>query len=303
MPRNRGLILPLILIGIGVVVLLANTGIVSRPAVERLVDLWPLLLVIFGLQLILNHTLPRQQATLIGIAVTAVIIIAALAYAILAPATSVGVQKVDASAQAGGLTAATLDVNYSAATVDVNAASLGDRLYQVHVDYPGGENPPTISLDHENGRLEIHESSSFSPFHLFGSNRRHVVLTLTDRIPWTIQVGGGAANLRLDLRHLQLLKLEVSGGANRMDAQLPAAKGTVMLEVSGGFSNLALHAPAETQWRIGVSGGANAITINGSTTGALSGDFERQSAGYGTATNRYDIQISGGASHLDLKTG
>ena len=303
MPRNRGLILPLILIGIGVVVLLANTGIVSRPAVERLVDLWPLLLVIFGLQLILNHTLPRQQATLIGIAVTAVIIIAALAYAILAPATSVGVQKVDASAQAGGLTAATLDVNYSAATVDVNAASLGDRLYQVHVDYPGGENPPTISLDHENGRLEIHESSSFSPFHLFGSNRRHVVLTLTDRIPWTIQVGGGAANLRLDLRHLQLLKLEVSGGANRMDAQLPAAKGTVMLEVSGGFSNLALHAPAETQWRIGVSGGANAITINGSTTGALSGDYERQSAGYGTATNRYDIQISGGASHLDLKTG
>ena len=303
MPRNRGLILPLILIGIGVVVLLANTGIVSRPAVERLVDLWPLLLVIFGLQLILNHTLPRQQATLIGIAVTAVIIIAALAYAILAPATSVGVQKVDASAQAGGLTAATLDVNYSAATVDVNAASLGDRLYQVHVDYPGGENPPTISLDHENGRLEIHESSSFSPFHLFGSNRRHVVLTLTDRIPWTIQVGGGAANLRLDLRHLQLLKLEVSGGANRMDAQLPAAKGTVMLEVSGGFSNLALHAPAETQWRIGVSGGANAITINGSTTGALSGDFERQSAGYGTATNRYDIQISGGASHIDFKTG
>jgi len=303
MPRNRGLILPLILIGIGVVVLLANTGIVSRPAVERLVDLWPLLLVIFGLQLILNHTLPRQQATLIGIAVTAVIIIAALAYAILAPATSVGVQKVDASAQAGGLTAATLDVNYSAATVDVNAASLGDRLYQVHVDYPGGENPPTISLDHENGRLEIHESSSFSPFHLFGSNRRHVVLTLTDRIPWTIQVGGGAANLRLDLRHLQLLKLEVSGGANRMDAQLPAAKGTVMLEVSGGFSNLALHAPAETQWRIGVSGGANAITINGSTTGALSGDFERQSAGYGPATNRYDIQISGGASHIDFKTG
>src|SRR5438094_1557372 len=221
MPRNRGLLFPLILIGIGVVVLLANTGILSRQVVERLVDLWPLLLVIFGLQLILNHTLPRQQATLIGIAVTAVIIIAALAYATLAPATSVGVQKVDASAQAGGLTAATLDVNYSAATVDVNATCLGDWLYLIQLDYPGGENPPTISLDHENGRLEIHESSSFSPFHLFGSNRRHVVLTLTDRIPWTIQVGGRAANLRLDLRHLQLLKLEVSGGAKRMDAQLP----------------------------------------------------------------------------------
>jgi len=87
-----------------------------------------------------------------------------------------------------------------------------------------------------------------------------------------------------------------------MDADLPAAKGTVMLEVSGGASNLTLRAPAETQWRIGVSGGANAVTINGSTTGALGGDFERQSPGYDTATNRYDIQISGGASHLDFRT-
>ena len=302
MPRNRGLILPLILIGIGVVVLLANTGVLSQQAVGRLGDLWPLLLVILGLQLILNHTLPRRQATLIGLAVIAVIVIAAVAYTTLAPATSVGAQKVDASAQSGGLTAATLDLNYSAATVDVNAADLGDRLYQVHVDYPAGENPPTISLDHENGRLEIHESSSFSPFHLFGSNRRHIVLALTDRIPWTIQVGGGATNLSLDLRHLQLTKLEVSGGANRMDAQLPAAKGTVMLQVSGGASNLTLRAPTETQWRIGVSGGANAVTINGSTSGALGGDFERQSPGYGTATNRYDIQISGGASHLDFRT-
>ena len=302
MPRNRGLILPLILIGIGVVVLLANTGVLSQPAVERLGDLWPMLLVILGLQLILNHTLPRRQATLIGLAVSAVIVIGAVAYATLAPATSVGAQKVDASAQRGGLTVATLDLNYSAATVDVNAADLGDRLYQVHVDYPGGENPPTISLNHENGRLEIHETSSFSPFHLFGSNRRHIVLALTDRIPWTIQVGGGATNLSLDLRHLQLTKLEVSGGANRMDAQLPAAKGTVMVEVSGGASNLTLRAPAETQWRIGVSGGANAVTINGSTTGALGGDFERQSPGYDTATNRYDIQISGGASHLDFRT-
>jgi len=302
MPRNRGLILPLILIGIGVVVLLANTGVLSQPAVERFGDLWPMLLVILGLQLILNHTLPRRQATLIGLAVSAVIVIGAVAYATLAPATSVGAQKVDASAQRGGLTVATLDLNYSAATVDVNAADLGDRLYQVHVDYPGGENPPTISLNHENGRLEIHETSSFSPFHLFGSNRRHIVLALTDRIPWTIQVGGGATNLSLDLRHLQLTKLEVSGGANRMDAQLPAAKGTVMLQVSGGASNLTLRAPTETQWRIGVSGGANAVTINGSTSGAFGGDFERQSPGYGTATNRYDIQISGGASHLDFRT-
>jgi hypothetical protein len=277
--------------------------VLSQDALQRLGDLWPLLLVILGLQLILNHTLPRRQATLVGLGATVVIVIAAVLYATLAPAASLGARQADLSERLGGLTAATLDTNYSGATLEVQAGSLGDVLYQAHVDYPGGENPPTFSLDHETGTLAIRESSGFLAFHLFGSSRRHVVITLTDRIPWTIKIGGGAADLRLDLRRLQLSKVDISGGASRVDAQLPAPKGTVVLAVSGGASDLTLRAPAETQWRVSVSGGASAITIDRSIFAALGGDFQQQSPGYGSATNRFDIEISGGASHVDFRTG
>ena len=303
MYRNRGLLFPLVLIAIGVIVLLANTGVLSAEALQRLGDLWPLLLVILGLQLILNHTLPRQQARLIGLGATAIIVIAALVYVALAPAAPFGTRQAESSAPLGGLTAATLDLNYSGATVDIQAGSLGDSLYQAHVDYPGSQNPPTISLDHESGTLEIREGSGFSPFHLFGPARRHVLVTLTDHIPWTIQIGGGATNLRLDLRHLQLSELQVSGGANRLDAQLPSPKGTVLIGVSGGASNLTLRAPAHSEWRVAVSGGVSAVTINGSSSGNLGGDFQRQSPGYNSATDRFDIEISGGASHVDFRTG
>jgi len=303
MYRSRGLLFPLLLIGIGVIVLLVNTGVLSQDALQRLGDLWPLLLVILGLQLILNHTLPRQQATVVGLGSTVIIVIAAVLYATLAPAASLGTRQADLSERLGGLTAATLDMDYSGATVEVQAGSLGDALYRAHIDYPGGENPPTFSLDHESGTLAIRESSGFPAFHLFGSNRRHVLITLTDQIPWTITIGGGAANLRLDLRRLQLSKVDISGGASRIDAQLPAPKGTVVLAVSGGASDLTLRAPVETQWRVSVSGGASAITIDGSTFGAFGGDFQRQSPGYGSATSRFDIEISGGASHIDFRTG
>src|SRR5437764_7317057 len=107
--RNRGLLLPLVLIAIGIIVLLANTGVLSAEALQRLGDLWPLLLVILGLQLILNHTLPRPQATLVGVAATVVIVIAAIAYAALAPTAPFGTRQANASANLGGLTAATLD--------------------------------------------------------------------------------------------------------------------------------------------------------------------------------------------------
>lgn len=302
MYRPRGLLVPLILIAIGVIVLLANTGVLSPQALERLGDLWPLLLVILGLQLILNHTLPRQQATLVGLGATTLIVVAAVAYAALAPAASLGTQRFDSTERLGGLSAATLDVNYGAATIDVMAGSIGDSLYQAHIDYPAGENPPTISLDRESGSLQIHQGSSFSPFHLFGGNRRHLRITLTDQIPWSIQVGGGAASLRLDLLHAQLTKLEISGGANQLDAQLPHPKGSVSISVSGGANNVTLVAPASSPWRVAVSGGVSAVTINGTSSGNLGGDFEQQSPEYSSATDRFNIEISGGASHIDFRT-
>src|SRR5256885_16725221 len=77
MYRNRSLLFSLLLIAIGAIVVLANLGVLTSDALLRLGDLWPLLLVILGLQLILNHTVPRQQATMIGLGATVLIVIAA----------------------------------------------------------------------------------------------------------------------------------------------------------------------------------------------------------------------------------
>src|SRR2546421_12108909 len=112
MYRNRSLLVPLLLIAIGTVVLLANVGVITSDALLRLGDLWPLLLVILGLQLILNHTMPRQQATLIGLGATAVIGIAAVAYATRAPAPNFGPRPTNLSHRLGGLTPATLESGY-----------------------------------------------------------------------------------------------------------------------------------------------------------------------------------------------
>jgi len=299
-----GGIVGVILIAIGIIVLLANVGVITSDALLRLGDLWPLLLVILGLQLILNHTLPRQQATLIGLGATVVIVIAALAYATLAPATNFGTRQANFSDRLVGLTAATLDLSYSGATVDIQGGTnLGDSLYQAHVEYPGTDDPPTISLDHESGTLAIGERSGFSPLRLFGAARRHAVITLTDRIPWTIKISGGAANAHLDLRRLPLAKVEISGGASRLDAQLPSPKGTVLIDMSGSVSNLTLRAATGAQWRVAVSGGVSGLRINGSSYAAIGGDFEQQSPGYASASDRFDIEISGGASHVDVRTG
>lgn len=302
MYRTRGLLFPLLVIAIGVIVLLANLRVLSSAALERLGDLWPLLLVILGLQLILNHTMPRQQATMTGLAAAAVIVAGALAYALLAPANQFGTQHAESSPQLGGITAGTLELNYSAASINVGTGGLGETMYRARVDYPAGDDPPTISLDQQNGTVGITQNTGFRLFHLFGSNQRHLVVTLNSRIPWTIRVKGGVSNLNLDLRELKLSGLELSGGATDITAQIGQPKGSVGIHMFGGVSNVTLRAPSGTEWRISASGGVSGVTINGAGSGNVGGGYRKQSSGYDGASDRLDIELSGGVSNLDFRT-
>jgi Domain of unknown function (DUF5668) len=300
--RTRGVFFPVILIAIGIIFLLVNTDVLSPAAVQRLGDLWPLILVILGIQLVLNHTLPRGQARIAGLAGAAIIVLAALGYAILAPASQVGTQHQESSEALNGLTAATLDLGYGGASVDVQSAALGTELFQATVDYPNGEQPPDVTVDREAGTLQISGGNS-SGFHLFGGPRtRHISVTLTNRIPWSVQIAGGAADLHLQLENLQLSKLEISGGVSRMEVTLPRPKGTLAVDVAGGASTVSLHAPANTEWRVAVSGGVSSLNINGRAFGGI-GAVHQQSHGYDRASDRLNIDVSGGVSQVDFRTG
>jgi hypothetical protein len=304
MARSRSFFWPLLVIAVGVIFLLANTGVLSQGAIERLGDLWPLLLVIFGLQLVFNHTLPRQQAMIVGLVTTAVIVIAAVVFAAAAPAAVYGTQQKDASAPVGSLRSATLELSYNDATVDVQVGNLGDTLYKAHVAYPGGESAPQFSVDRGSGTVSIQEGSNGFPLHLFGGPAlRHVTITLNTSIPWGMDVSGGVGDVQLDARELQLAKIDISGGVSRINAQLPAPKGNVTIDVSGGASDVTLSAPAASEWQVSVSGGVSAVNINGSSFNEIGGDFQRQSSGYGSATDRFTIDISGGASSVSFHTG
>jgi len=79
-----------------------------------------------------------------------------------------------------------------------------------------------------------------------------------------------------------------------------------LVEINEAFASVPLAWSKELGWdlaKVNVNGGASAISINGSTFGAFGDNFQRQSPGYNAATSRFDIEISGGASHVDFRTG
>ena len=131
-------------------------------------------------------------------------------------------------------------------------------------------------------------------------SERPAEVELNARIPWDVEVRGGASRLVADLRGLQLGSLKVDGGANRLEVTLPVPSGTVALAILGGASNVAIRRPEGAAARLCVSGGATNLKLDHRRIGAAGGELDLRSEGYDGATDRYEVVITGGANNLSI---
>lgn len=302
MLTRRSLALPLILIGIGVVALLANVGVLSADAIDRTVSLWPLILVLVGAELIVHRVLPPPSAGVAGLALLALMLAVVVAYAALGPRVPGGSRTFDAAAPRQDLSRANLVLDASAAQVDVRATGLANDLYRVHFEYPANQGAPSVTLDREAGRVMVEQNRSAAPFSFRGGRATFVRVDLTDQVAWAVDLGGGAYRGTLDLASLQVTGMHVSGGAANLDLRLGGPKGKIPLDFSGGAFNITVHVPAGTALRVTVSGGANDVEVDGHHLGAFGQDTYASPA-YSNATDGYAITLSGGASHARVVSG
>lgn len=298
---RRDAALPLILIAVGVVALLANAGVLSRQALVNLGFLWPLVLVVVGLVFILRAVLPGPAAAGAGLAVAAIIVAAALIVAVAGPPiVPLGTTSFDTAAALGSAPTASLAIDVGASSLTVGDQDLGRDAYRAHVVYAKADGAPSVRFSNSGNALTIRSGTSREiPF--FQPEVGRIDLTLSNRVPWSVDVQGGAANLRLSLSDLRISRLGVGGGASDVQAALGTPRGTVPIDVSGGASSVAIHLPSGSQWRLRVSGGASSVSIDGRDLSE--GDQVTQSSsGFDGATDRYDIEVSGGASDVSIDT-
>jgi hypothetical protein len=298
-PRT-GLIIAILIIAVGAIALLSNLNVLNPQALASLSLLWPLILIVAGLWIAFNRLLPSRTATIAGGVVLAGAIVFAVVFSSIGPVGG-GRAQSNASAPLGGLTSATLDMGSGAVSADVSSDDLGDLLYRASFQYPSADRPPSATVDRSSGTLRIRFGNTRS-FPFVGGGRRHIDLTLNNRVTWAAAIEGGANDLTIDLSDGQLGSLQVSGGVSHVDATLGAPQGTVNLTIDGGASSIDLQLPDGTAWHAQVNGGPSTLEVNGSSSGGL-GNLERQSDGYASAQDRYDVTVNGGASKLTIDTG
>jgi hypothetical protein len=124
-------------------------------------------------------------------------------------------------------------------------------------------------------------------------------ITLTGRIPWTINVHAGMSDVVADLEDLDLRSWEVAAGASKVQARLPRPKNTVRIKIGAGASHVELIRPAGVPVRVHIGAGASKLAIDDFRG---SGRIDWRSPDYDQHEGRYDIEIGAGASHLTVRT-
>jgi hypothetical protein len=296
---------PLVLIFLGCIFLLQNAGYLPSNFWLSLWRLWPVILVLAGVELLLAGRIP--WVLLAGVS-AAVLVLGAVAIhtpTVLAPAqpSTVTSQTTDL----GGAHQAALSVQFDAGELNIGAIERPVPGQLATAGYSGPQNlapTPTYSVSGDVGLLAYaaggDTAQGLAPLIGSQSGSPRLDLSLSPMVPITsLSVKSGASNGHLDLSTLQLKDFDASLGAAATWIRVPQNAGPVTLRISGGASDISIDVPPGVAARLRFRGGLTTINVDQARF-PPAGDNVYQSADFGTAPNSADITIDAGVTKIQV---
>jgi hypothetical protein len=295
--RYGSIFLPLVLIGIGIVFLLNNLGVVSWNVWDTLFRLWPIVLVALGLDLILGRGVLRG---LLAFAILAVVLVGAGALVFeLGGSGQWTLTQRTISEPLRFATSGEVHVGFGTGTLEVSASS--DPLMFVEGEIAVAQNEnvhPGFSLASNDNvaHFSVETSGSFPRIGHWGE--RVWTLRLNRAVPISLEVSTGAGRAELNLVDLNLTDLDIRGGVGEAIVTLPG-RGRFTAEIHGGVGKVTVWVPVGLGVRIVATGGLGSVEVPS--------DYSREdhvytSRDYATAESRVDIAIRGGVGEVTVRT-
>ncbi len=298
-PRRPRYLLPVVLITVGVVALLANTGNLPADWGWRLIQLWPAVLVLLGLELIIGAALPPRAAAIAAPLVMVLAVAGVLAWMVAGPVvgTATGT-TVNVQAPLGSTSHARLSISVAGARLNIHTGDTGGNLYQGRLVGSAGDHP-SVTFDSSSDVVTVTFNRDSFPF--WSPSRTEVVdLTVSRTVVWDLELSGAGVNGTVELLGPSSGSVDLSGAGANVTVIVAHPSGTVPVNVSGAGINVRFQAPAPIQARIDASGVGSAVDF-GSVHLAGIGSQEYTTNGYDSATDRFAFSVSGVGSHVSIE--
>lgn len=296
--QHRGSIIgPLILITIGVLFLLANFGYINTSFWLLLVQFWPLILILLGLELLLGRSWQGQVIVLL----VGLLAIAGIVWLTLNPGLSllnVSAKTETVTESSDGVQSANVSLNPGVGELNVGALGSGSSNWlEATVAHPSSL---TLVQDYQvsNGiaRLKL-DTQGFQVF--MGNSVEHWNVSLAPQIPIMLKVDAGVGGTKLDLNALNVTQLNLNTGVGGTEVVMPSHAGTVTANVDGGVGGLTILIPQGVPARIRSHAGIGGANINPARFPRVAEDLY-QSAEYAGATDKIDLTVDAGVGGITI---
>jgi hypothetical protein len=297
---SRASVGPIVLIGLGVLLLAANTGAFAVGDLFRLLTFWPVALVAVGVDMLTNG---RYRA---------LVVVAALAVVLLLWGGNVGRSgsgwwTIGSTAPAGrsvavehaleGATAGRVTLDLGVGRVRVDGDARGGTLVSGTIVTGRGESlRESVGRDGGTKVVELRsEQERLSGIGMSGDDRRWD-LSLTREVPVALRVNAGVGQTTLDLGQVTLTSLTFRGGVGESTITLPA--GSYAGTVDVGVGSMTVRVPRDAAVQLVVNAGLGRVNV--------ANDLRRDgdtytSPGFESARERITLRVNGGVGSIAIE--
>ena len=301
MSHRRGVRLfwPIILIGVGSILLLSNLGVITGNPWSIIFQLWPVLLIALGLEILFGGTTGWRAivSALLGLGLVAGILWVLIAQPAI-PGLNFGsstLQTTSISYPISGVESARADISFGAGTSNLHALGDSNNLIEgtLQTYYP-----PTFVASQTGDQANIRLAPGASPVVIPPlSTEEKWDVGLNSSATYQINLNVGVGQSKVDMSKLRLSGGEVNGGVGNTEMWLPN-KGTFTLNVNGGVGELRINVPHNMALRVEVNGGLGGF--HGMARLQQVNDNVYETEGFSSAENAITLIVNGGVGSITL---
>lgn len=325
--RHRNIVDPVLSIGIGLIFLAANFGLLRWTSWTTVLRLWPVLLIAVGLEIFFG----RKSVLLSGLSVLLALSILAAGLWFSGAVTGVdGIEIANNSLGAellseqiaqplNGASQAKVTIDSSVGALYIKSLSNSDNLIEGTV-YAGKNETIRQQYEQQDGQASYRLDSNLSvnvPFFNVNKNQYTWDLALNQDTPLDLTLNLGVGESLLDLANLTISDLRISMGVGQATIDLPSgeynasidggvgqtvvvlpAEGNLQINVQGGVGEIVIRVPAGMAVKVHVDRGIAGLTV---PSGYTQNNDVYTSPGYADAENSAELYIDQGIGNIAIR--
>ena len=296
--RRVSLAGPVILIGLGIILLLNNLGVLEWSVWEVIFRLWPVLLIALGLEILIG------RRSLWGSLLALVLIVVVLAGTLWLFGAGIGIGQASATEQVrqaldgAALLGAEVVIAPAVGTLHIEALPESANLVEGVIRLGSGERAtPEFAVEGETATFTLRSEGAFIPFVGGWGDEWGWDLGLNPDVPLQLEVSLGVGQSDVDLTGMTVSDLEMSMGVGQITVILPS-EGHFQAEIDGAIGQTIVVIPAGLAARIRVD--------TGLASSQLPDEYQRRddvytSPGYKSADNRVDLEVSQAIGNITIR--